>query len=55
MEQALIGALGAVLILLLGLVLKRVGEIDCKLDEHIRESATVRADVKVLQDRWERK
>ena len=40
---------------LIGLVLKRVSEMDAKLDRHIEESTTVRADVRVLQDRWERK
>ena len=39
---------------LIGLVLKRVSEIDAKLDRHIVESTEVRADVKVLQDRWDR-
>ena len=39
---------------LIGLVLKRVSEIDAKLDRHIEESTEVRADVKVLQDRWDR-
>ena len=40
---------------LIGLVLKRVSEMDAKLDRHIEASTTVRADVRVLQDRWERK
>ena len=39
---------------LIGLVLKRVSEIDAKLDRHIEQSTEVRADVRVLQDRWER-
>ena len=40
---------------LIGLVLKRVSEIDAKLDRHIEESVEVRGDVRVLQDRWKRK
>lgn len=40
---------------LIGLVLKRVSEIDAKLDKHIEESVGVREDVAVLKDRWERR
>ena len=53
--SAVFAALGTLLLLLLGLVLKRLSEIDGKLDRHIAESVHVRGDVQVLKDRWERK
>ena len=57
MIEAVIGiasVVGVFVLFLLGLLLKRVSEIDAKLDKHIDESAVFRADVRVLQDRWER-
>ena len=37
-----------------GLLLKRLHDLDAKLDKHIDDSEVFRADVRVLQDRWER-
>ena len=55
MIEAMIGALATMAVLLLALMLKRLSDIDVKLDRHIEESADFRADLRVLQDRWERK
>ena len=45
---------GVFVLFLLGLLMKRLSEIDAKLDKHISESEGFRADVKVLKDRWDR-
>ena len=42
-------------VFLLGLLLKRLSELDAKLDRHIEASTQFRTDLTVLQDRWERK
>ena len=58
MIEAVIGiasVVGVFVIFLLGLLLKRLSELDAKLDRHIEESNEFRADVRVLQDRWDRK
>ena len=58
MDEGIVAALGvlvALTSLVLGLVLKRLSEIDAKLDSHIATSEDFRADVRVLKDRWERK
>ena len=52
---AVASVVGVFNIFLLGLLLKRLSEIDAKLDRHIEESVKVRGDIKVLKDRWERK
>ena len=54
MIEALLGGLGTTLVLLLGLLLKRLHDLDAKLDKHIDDSADFRADVRMLKDRWER-
>ena len=41
-------------VFLLGLLLKRLSELDAKLDRHIEASTQFRTDLTVLQDRWER-
>ena len=39
MVEALLGGLGTTLVLLLGLLLKRLHDLDAKLDKHIDDSA----------------
>ena len=39
--------------ILVALVLKRLSELDSKLDKYIDESASVRGDVMMLKDRWD--
>ena len=58
MIEILIGVMSAgmtIFLFMLGLVLKRVSEIDGKIDKHISESESVRIDVGILKDRSERK
>ena len=58
MLEAVIGiasVVGVFVVFLLGLLLKGLSVINAKLDKHISESEAFRADVKVLQDRWDRK
>ena len=58
MIEAVIGigsVVGVFNIFLLGLLLKGLSVINAKLDKHIAESEDFRADVRVLQDRWDRK
>ena len=52
---AVASMVGVFVIFLLGLLLKRLSELDSKLDRHIAESEDFRADVRVLKDRWDRK
>ena len=48
MVEALLGALAAVVLVLLGLMLKRISEIDAKLDRHSEQSPTATQ----LDERW---
>lgn len=54
MVEAMIGVLGGLLVALVVLMLKRLSELDTKLDKHISKSEDFRAAVRVLQDRWDR-
>ena len=53
MLEAALGAVGGLLLILVALVLKRLSDLDAKLDKHIDESASVRGDVMMLKDRWD--